>query len=265
MPHFKDYDYNQMKMIPISFDKQILQDSFEYSLSYLIDHEIDQSIFYHRYINDKNGAPAYDPAILLKIVILAYSKGITSSRKIEALCRENIIFMAISADSQPHFTTLADFVSRSHKEIAILFKEVLLICDHLGLIGKEMFAIDGCKLPSNASKEWSGTHEELEKKYKKIDKAVDYIVEQHQANDQQSFDPESIDRIEKQKKKLKASSKKIKQFLKTNEKRKGKNGTEVKSNITDNESAKITRNCSCIACIQSIHGHKNKSRCYTRL
>jgi hypothetical protein len=60
MRHFKDYDYNQMKMIPISFDKQILQDSFEYSLSYLIDHEIDQSIFYHRYINDKNGAQAYD-------------------------------------------------------------------------------------------------------------------------------------------------------------------------------------------------------------
>ena len=239
MPHFKDYDYNQMKMLPISFDKQILHNSFEYSLSYLIDHEIDQSIFYHRYINDKNGAPAYDPAILLKIIILAYSKGITSSRKIEALCRENIIFMAISADTQPHFTTLADFVSRSHSEISTLFKEVLLICDHLGLIGKEMFAIDGCKLPSNASKTWSGTHEELEKKYKKIDKAVDYIIEQHQANDQQSFDQESIDRVEKQKKKLKASSDKIKQFLKTNEKRKGKNGTEVKSNITDNDSAKM--------------------------
>jgi len=239
MPHFKDYDYNQLKMIPISFDKQILHDSFEYSLSYLIDHEIDQSIFYHRYINDKNGAPAYDPAILLKIIILAYSKGITSSRKIEALCRENIIFMAISADTHPHFTTLSDFVSRSHREIAILFKEVLLVCDHLGLIGKEMFAIDGCKLPSNASKTWSGRHEELEKKYKKIDKAVDTIIEQHQANDQQSFDQESIVRIEEQKEKLKASSDKIKAFLKANEKRKGKNGTEVKSNITDNDSAKM--------------------------
>ena len=147
--------------------------------------------------------------------------------------------MAISADARPHFTTLADFVSRSHREIATLFKEVLLICHHLGLIDKEMFAIDGCKLPSNASKEWSGTHEELEKKYKKIDKAVDYIIEQHQANDQQSFDQGSIDCAEKQKKKLKASSDKIKQFLKTNEKRKGKNGTEVKSNITDNDSAKM--------------------------
>ena len=155
MPHFKDYDYNQMKMIPIAFDKQILPGSFEYSLCYLIDHEIDQKIFYHRYKNDDNGRPAYDPALLLKILILAYSKGVTSSRKIEALCRENIIFMAISADSQPHFTTIADFISRSHLEIASLFKQVLLICDDLQLIGKDMFAIDGCKLPSNASKDWS--------------------------------------------------------------------------------------------------------------
>ena len=214
MPHFKDYDYHQMKMIPIEFDKQILPGSFEYSLCYLIDHEIDQKIFYHRYINDENGRPAYDPAILLKIIILVYSKGITSSRKIEALCRENIIFMAISADTQPHFTTLADFVSRSDKEIATLFKQVLLVCDDLQLIGKDMFAIDGCKLPSNASKDWSGTHDELAKKQKKIDKAVNYIIKQHQSNDKKSLDSELIECSKEQIKKLKSSSQKIKSFLK---------------------------------------------------
>lgn len=239
MPHFKDYDYNQMKMIPIAFDKQILPGSFEYSLCYLIDHEIDQKIFYDHYTNDKNGRPAYDPAILLKILILAYSKGVTSSRKIEALCRENILFMAISADSQPHFTTLADFISRSHNEIAVLFKQVLLICDDLELIGKEMFAIDGCKLPSNASKDWSGTHEELEKKQKKIDCAVNYIIEQHQTNDQKSLTSDLIERGEKQKKKLDASRQKIKQFLKNNEERTGISGKPIKSNITDNDSAKM--------------------------
>ena len=153
MPRFKDYDYHHMKMIPLSFDRQIVPGSFDYSLCYLIDHEIDQKIFYHRYINDNNGRPAYDPALLLKIVILAYSKGITSSRKIENLCRENIVFMAISADTRPHFTTVADFISRSVDEIASLFKQVLMMCDELGLIGKDMFAIDGCKLPSNASKD----------------------------------------------------------------------------------------------------------------
>ena len=157
MPKFIDYDYNQTVMLPISFDRQILPNSFEHSLNYLIDNELDLSIFDHRFNNDDGGRPAYDPALLLKIVLLAYSKGITSSRKIEALCRENVIFMAISADSRPHFTTIADFISSSHQEIAQLFQQVLMTCDSLGLIGKEMFAIDGCKMPSNASKEWSGT------------------------------------------------------------------------------------------------------------
>lgn len=239
MPHFKDYDYNQMKMIPIAFERQILPGSFEYTLCYLIDHEIDQTIFYSQYKNDDEGRPAYDPAILLKIVILAYSKGIIHSRKIEALCRENIIFMAISADSQPHFTTIADFVSRSHEQIAALFKHILLTCDDLDLIGKEMFAIDGCKLPSNASKEWSGTHNELKKKHQKIDRAINYILEQHQKNDNQSLDSEFFERGEQQKKKLEASSQKIKQFLKSNKERTGISGKPVKSNITDNTSAKM--------------------------
>ena len=126
MPRFKHYDYKQTKMLPIAFDRQILPGSFEYTLDYLVEHELDLSIFDHRYCNEDNGRPAYDPRILLKVVILAYSKGTTSSRKIEALCRDNILFMALSADSQPHFTTIADFISSSHQEIAALFQQVLL-------------------------------------------------------------------------------------------------------------------------------------------
>jgi hypothetical protein len=82
---YKEYDYSQGKFIPIQFDKQILEGSFEHTLHYLIDNEIDMSNFDARYQNDKTGAPAYDPAILLKIILYAYSKGITSSRKIARL------------------------------------------------------------------------------------------------------------------------------------------------------------------------------------
>ena len=164
MARYKDYDYSQGKFIPRQFDRQILPGTFEYSLHYLIDNEIDLSIFESRYRNDETGAPAYDPAILLKIILYAYSRGITSSRRIAQCCRENIIFMALSADTQPHFTTIADFISTLNEEIIGLFLEVLMICDEMELIGKEMFAVDGCKLPSNASKEWSGTKGELEKK-----------------------------------------------------------------------------------------------------
>ena len=149
MARYKPYSYAQGKFIPIHFAKQILPGTFEYSLNHLIDHELDLSVFDARFRNDENGAPAYAPRILLKIVLYAYARGIVSSRKIEQACRENVIFMALSADTRPHFTTIADFIASMDKEIIHLFRDVLLVCDDLGLIGKEMFAIDGCKLPSH--------------------------------------------------------------------------------------------------------------------
>ena len=75
MAKYKKYSYEQARFIPIHFDKQILPDTFEYTLSYLIDNEIDLSLFDNRYNNDETGAPAYDPSILLKIVLYAYSRG----------------------------------------------------------------------------------------------------------------------------------------------------------------------------------------------
>jgi len=101
MATYKAYSYEQSKLIPIHFDSQILPGTFEYTLSYLIDHEIDLSIVENRYNNDETGAPAYDPAILLKIVLFAYSRGIVSSRKIARCCKENVVFMALSADTGP--------------------------------------------------------------------------------------------------------------------------------------------------------------------
>lgn len=94
-------------------------------------------------------------------MLLAYSRGIISSRAIERLCRENVLFMAISGDTQPAYTTIASFICNLSEDITGIFTEAILVCDRQGLIGREMFAIDGVKLPSNASKARSGTHAEL--------------------------------------------------------------------------------------------------------
>ena len=126
MAKYKHYDYAQGKLIPVSFDKQILPGTFEHTLHYLIDNDIDLSAFDLSYKNDETGAPAYDPRILLKIVLYAYSKGITSSRKIADCCSDNVVFMALSADTRPHFTTIADFISSHDQETIKLFLEVLL-------------------------------------------------------------------------------------------------------------------------------------------
>ena len=239
MARYKEYSYEQTKLIPIAFSNQILPGTFEYTLNYLIDNEFDLTVFEQRYDNDETGAPAYDPAILLKIVLYAYSRGITSSRQVERCCRENIIFMALSADTHPHFTTIADFISSSSEAIIELFRDVLLICNELGLIGREMFAVDGCKLPSNASKEWSGTKEELKKKQKKMEWAVRSLVEKHKEMDS-STDPDPVvEREQRQVETLRARVKKLKGWLKQNEDKVGKSGKPRKSNLTDNESAKM--------------------------
>jgi transposase len=240
MARYKHYDYRQTKMLPVSYEQQILPGTFEHTLSYLIDERIDLSVFESRYKNDESGAPAYDPAILLKIVLFAYSKGIIHSRKIEALCQENVVFMALSADTQPHFTTIADFISSSSAEIARIFRNVLLVCDEAGLIGREMFAIDGLKLPSNASKEWSGTKEELAKKAQKIQRMIEQVVSQHRTNDEREVADASIAANQaRQLEKLTAAMTKIEDFLTTHEEKLGRSGKPVQSNITDNESAKM--------------------------
>jgi transposase len=239
MARYKEYDYSQGKFIPIHFDRQVLPGTFEYTLNYLIDNEIDLTVFDSRYINDETGAPAYDPAILLKIILYAYSRGITSSRKIAQCCQENVIFMALSADTQPHFTTIADFISASGQEIVHLFLEVLMICDEMGLIGKEMFAVDGVKLPSNASKEWSGTKKELRKKREKMEKVIGQMVRRHREVDMREADRGVVEQEEQYVDTLKKKLKKIKAWLRDNEDKPGKRGKPVKSNITDNDSAKI--------------------------
>ncbi len=239
MARYKHYDYGQMKMLPVSFDRQILAGTFEHTLNRLIDEEFDLSVFEARYKNDETGAPAYDPAILLKIILLAYARGVTSSRQIERLCQENVVFMALSADSQPHFTTIADFVSSLEAEIVSMYRDVLLVCDELGLIGREMFAVDGVKMPSNASKEWSGTRADFARKAKKMERAIGYLVRRHREADRTAEDPSMGKARERQIRTLRAAVKKVKGFLAEGEDKVGPSGRVKKSNVTDNESAKM--------------------------
>lgn len=71
MARYKQYSYEQTELIPVCFDRQIVPGSFEYALSYIVDNELELSGFDLRFNNDETGAPAYDPAILLKIILFA--------------------------------------------------------------------------------------------------------------------------------------------------------------------------------------------------
>ena len=243
MPKFIPYDYNQSSMVVINYQDQLQPGTLEHAIHHLINNKLDLSVFYPKFKNDDTGRPAYDPAILLKIILFAYSKGITSSREIEWCCQNNIVFKALSCDSVPHFTTIAHFVSSRPIEIESVFEQILLVCDEQGLLGHELFAIDGCKMSSNAAKEWSGTFKELEQKRDKIKKQIRYHLAQHQQLDKhESHDEERRQRADQAIETLNKAHEKIDQFLKSNSPRmgQGKRPKEVKSNITDNESAKMT-------------------------
>ena len=239
MARFKAYNYDQVELIPVSFNRQILPGTFEHALVYLIDYELDLSIFDEQYANNKTGRLAYSPSLLLKIILLAYSRGITSSRKIAQLCCENVLFMAISANIQPHFTTLADFISRSASQISALFVQVLMICDEQGLIGREMFAVDGCKLPGNASKKQSGTHQDLKRKQKNLDEAVQFLLEKHKFEDRKPCNESQRQREEKRIEKYRTSSQRIRTFLAQNQEKMGRRNKAIQSNMTDPDSAKM--------------------------
>jgi transposase len=245
MPRFIPLNYQQNSMVIINYLDQLQPGTFEYAIHHLIDEKLDLSVFYPKYQNDATGRPAYDPSALLKIILFAYSKGITSSREIEWCCDTNVIFKALSCDSVPHFTTIAGFVSGRKKEVESVFEQVLLICHAQGLLGNELFAIDGCKMPSNASKEWSGTFKELEEKRDKLKRQIRYQMDQHEKLDK----CESVDEVRKQRTAqtidtLNKAHDKINAFLKEADAAPrmgtGKRPQEVKSNITDNESAKMT-------------------------
>jgi hypothetical protein len=143
--------------------------------------------------------------------------------------------MALAASAHPHFTTIADFVATMDKEVIRLFQEILLTCDEMGLTGKEMFAIDGCKLPSNASKEWSGTKKDFKKKTVKLERAIE---KNHHA-DNRELDENLQKREARQVKTMQKHLARIRKWLAVNEDKIGKSGRPIKSNITDNESDRM--------------------------
>ncbi|MGH7584404.1 MAG: IS1182 family transposase [Gemmatimonadales bacterium] len=239
MARYKPVDTNP-KLLPVDLGRQLLPGTFEHAVDYLLEHEIDLRSFDARFHNDDTGAPAYAPKVLLKIVLVAYAHGVISSRGIERLCQEHVTFIALSGDEAPHFTTIAGFVSSLGDDIARVFAAVVAICDREGLIGREMFAIDGVKVPSNASKHRSGTREEFEQQATKVEATVKQILARHRAEDFGTTEPTLPAKEAQRVERLQRRATELRDWLaKHPSERRGPNGKVRKSNRTDNESAKM--------------------------
>jgi transposase len=223
MAHYKTTEKDQGQFLPVQYSEQILPGTFEHTLRWLIDEKYDLSVFDLKYSNDFTGAAAIQPKILLKIILYCYHMGIISSRKIARACETNMVVKALAEGTEPHYTTISDFVSGMPREVEKVFSEVLLVCDEMELVGGKTYATDGCKLPSNASKEWSGTKKELGEKYENLKKISREIVERHRENDRAGKKEREAD--EKKLEKLEKAADKIFEFLETHGDRRGARGT----------------------------------------
>jgi len=240
MAKFKRYDYSQKVLIPVSLEEQLVPGSLEFAIHTLIETRMDMSVFEDKYRNDESGRSAYDPKILLKVVLLGYARGLISSRQIERACCENVTFMALSGNQRADHSTIAVFVSSMKDQILPLFCDILLVCEQENLLGGTFFALDGLKLAANASKECSGTVAELKKKRRKIRQKVKRLLKDQMAADKDDDDdfagPSSRER---QIDKLKKQAARIEKWLKQNDAKIGVNKKELRSNVTDNDSAKM--------------------------
>jgi transposase len=239
MARYKHIDTNP-RFLAIDLAQQLLPGTFEHALNHLLDHEIDLSPFDARFRNDETGATAYPPAMLLKVVLFAYSQGIVSSRGIARACAEHVTFIALSGDTRPHFTTIAHFVSTLGEDIAHVFAAVVAICDRQGLIGREMFAIDGVKLPSNASKQRSGTRADYARQATRLEAATTAMVQRHRAADALPTEPDLAAKAAERITRLDRDAAHLRDWLAAHPAdRRGPTGGIRKSNRTDNESAKM--------------------------
>jgi transposase len=244
MANFKAYDYRQRVFLPVSLEDQLMPGTLEFAIHTLVETRLDTSSFAQKYRNDETGRTAYDPKILLKIVLLGYARGLISSRKIEQACRENVVFIALACGQQPDHSTIATFVSSMKVEILPLFRDVLLVCQEMDLLGGTFFALDGLKLPSNASKEWSGTRSELQRKKERIEAKVKELLEEHVQEDQGDDNPPGPKgpyrtNRERQVQRLQKQAERLEKWLKEKKAKYGTTGKEISSNVTDNDSAKM--------------------------
>ena len=111
MAKYKAYNYRQNVLLTVDFEKQIVPGSLEDTIHTLVEERMDTAIFDKNYKNDDTGCTAYDPKVLLKIILYAYSRGLISSRQIERACRQNVMFTALSCGQRFDHSTIASFVT----------------------------------------------------------------------------------------------------------------------------------------------------------
>jgi transposase len=123
--------------------------------------QIDLTDFYGVYRVNGQGRAAYEPSMMVALLLYAYARGNRSSRGIERACREDVVYKLITAMRVPDHSTIAEFRRWHERAIAALFNSVLELCEEAGLVEVGIISIDGTKIRANASRGANRTYEKL--------------------------------------------------------------------------------------------------------
>jgi len=123
--------------------------------------ELDLAEFYADYRSDGHGRAAYEPSMMVALLLYAYATKQRSARAIERHCRQDVAYRVITANRVPDHATIARFVCRHEPALAELFGSVLALCAKAGLVSTGVVAIDGTKLAANASREANLDYERI--------------------------------------------------------------------------------------------------------
>lgn len=158
--NFVAVDREQLMLMPPSVGDWLPEDHLAWFVLDVID-EFDLAEFVAGYRSDGRGGAAYHPAMMVALLVYAYSVGERSSRRIERRCVEDVAFRVIAANQTPDHATIARFRVVHAEALAGLFGQVLALCSRAGVLRPGLVAIDGTKLAANASRDANRTAEQL--------------------------------------------------------------------------------------------------------
>src|SRR5947208_10675580 len=141
--------------------------------------QLDLAAFYGSYRADGHGRAAYEPSMMVTLVLHAFATRVRSSRAIESHCRQDVAYRVITGNVVPDHATIARFVVRHEQALADLFGEVLRLCGEAGLAKSELIAIDGTRMAgsanSDATRDFGQIAREILAEHKATDEAEDEL------------------------------------------------------------------------------------------
>lgn len=171
MPNFKDYNQNQLCMFPLRITDVIDSNHICFVIDSIVD-RLDLSTLSNSYSNDNGGATAYAPAMMVKLLFYAYSRGKRSSRDIEKEAIENIVFRYLSASQTPDHGTINLFRKKHLKRLGDIFTQIVLLCGDIKMIDLREASIDGSIFRADASRDNTFTKEQIKNLKKRIKKML---------------------------------------------------------------------------------------------